>query len=479
MQPGLLAKAAPEVTHDECLERTLIECFGTNTYANYFRNRVRFFLEPQELTAVARHPFVFDLLATRHRSALEDAARRAFGPGVSVRVVLDPHTPQDPVARAAVPSALSVIEKPSLMARAQIPSPPAQQPHPPRAQRRLARFDQFVEGPGSRAGLAAALEFAESSAGQRVPLYLFGGTGTGKTHLLEAIAQALGRGPAAPGILLITAEQFTNQFTGALRGHTLPSFRLKFRGIDILLVDDVDFLDGKPKVQEEFLHTLQQLESTGRSVVVTADRHPRLLSRMLPELQTRFLAGLTCRLETADLATREQIVVRKALMLGLLLPPEAARIIAQKVRAGIRELEGALQNLRLLHRVSGQPVTVAMAKQVVSEIERDCVRVIRLPDIERLICEMFGVTADDLRSSRRTRTLAEPRMLAMYLARRHTRAAYAEIGNYFGGRNHATVISAEKKIRSAIDAGSELMVSVQPWRMADLVQALEQQLLAS
>lgn len=542
MQPGFPNRleretATPEATHDESLERTLIDRFGVRNYDNFLRNRARFRLEHNHLHVLVNHPFVMELLQSRFREPLLLAARSVYGPAITLQFTLDPDgasrskagqyapsvtSPADareidgvaasPVAgRAASRLATAFLrENPHATpnhgtesSRASDPrrataggteAAPASDSRPPSkpgapgpgaatgsapSGRRLARLDEFVEGRGSRSALAAARDFVQRDPGDRGSLYVFGPTGTGKTHLLEGIVHSLRRGPTGEQALLLTAEQFTNLFTSALRSHGLPAFRQKLRGVDVLLIDDVDFLDGKPKVQEEFLHTLQQLESAGRRFVLAADRHPRLLSRTRPELQSRYLSGTTCRVELPDQATREQIVARKALSLGLLLPPEAARIIAQRIQTSVRELEGALHNLRNLHRASGQPVSLALARQVVSEIERDCVRVVRLPDIERVVCETFGVSVEELRSARRTRVVSEPRMLAMYLARRHTRAAYAEIGAYFGGRNHATVMSAEKKVQSALDNGAEVVVSIQPWRMADLVQAIEQQLLAS
>ncbi len=505
MQPGFpncdkQPAASLDATHDESFERTLIDRFGTRNYDAFVRNHARFCHEHDVLHVLVDHSFLMELLQSRYREPLLDAARSVYGPAVVLQFELmvastakPPHK-GDPGAGAS--GDLRGETTPRL-GPGTLPLPTARTPggtplpanasnvgrHEPenaaRTQRRLARLDEFVDGPGARTALAAALDFVGRDPGDRGTLYVFGPTGTGKTHLLEGIVHALRRQSNGEQPLLLTAEQFTNLFTSALRSHGLPAFRQKLRGADVLLIDDVDFLDGKPRVQEEFLHTLQQLESSGRRCVLAADRHPRLLSRTRPELQTRYLAGTTCRIEPPDQATREQIVARKALTLGMMLPPEAARVIAQKVRTSVRELEGALYNLRNLHRVSGQPVNVSLARQVVSEIERDCVRVVRLPDIERVVCETFGVTVEDLRSARRTRTISEPRMLAMFLARRHTRAAYAEIGAYFGGRNHATVMSAEKKVQSSLDKNDEMVVSIQPWRMSDLVQALEQQLLAS
>jgi chromosomal replication initiator protein len=493
---------------DRVLEERLIDRLGARHYDALRRSEVVFRWNGDELLVLAPSSFLMNVLQTRHRAPLQQIARELRGDSAVVRVQevaafpgADPvrptsRLPEDsspdlgPVIVPRAPGSASAPVQTPRVVKAAVTSPSEGGLSPvssrgdsagPRttAVRRLARLGDFVAGTAGQVALAAAMQFVSDGAAPGQGLYLFGTTGVGKTHLLEGIADALRRHPDAPQVLLLTAEQLTNQFTSALRSQGLPAFRQRFRQVDVLLVDDVDFLDGKMRIQEEFLHTLQQLESQGRRVVIAADRHPRMLSRTRPELVTRFLSGITCRVEMPDPKTRDEIVVRKARSLGMLLPPEAARVIARARCSSVREIEGALCNLKNLQRAVGGPLTVNLARQVVGMLERDCVRVVRLPDIERVVCETFGVTVEDLRSSRRSRELAEPRMLAMFLARRHTRAAYAEIGRYFGGRNHATVISAEKKIQNALDADAPIRVAVQSWPLSDLVESLEQQLQAS
>ena len=491
-------------TTDRALEERLIDRLGARHYDALRRSEVVFRWNGDELLVLAPSSFLMNVLQTRHRAPLQQIARELRGDAAVVRVqevaaipMSEPvgptgGAPQKPGAVAG-PPAQSAASAPAQTRRNARPAfggsseasvtPGGSGGDSPgsrtSAVRRLSRLGDFVAGVGGQVALAAATQFVSEGAAAGQGLYLFGTTGVGKTHLLEGIADALRRHPQAPQVLLLTAEQLTNQFTSALRSQGLPAFRQRFRQVDVLLMDDVDFLDGKMRIQEEFLHTLQQLESQGRRFVIAADRHPRMLSRTRPELVTRFLSGITCRVEMPDAKTRDEIVVRKARSLGMLLPPEAVRIIARARCSSVREIEGALCNLKNLQRTVGGPLTVNLARQVVGMLERDCVRVVRLPDIERVVCDTFGVTVEDLRSSRRSRELVEPRMLAMFLARRHTRAAYAEIGRYFGGRNHATVISAEKKIQTALDADAPIRVAVQSWPLSDLVQSLEQQLQAS
>ena len=527
--PSALTQAGPQPSIAPGVEGTAVagefeqafaNLVGARNFESLLKSRIECTYQGGRLRVEAAHPFVLQLLQSRFRAPLRQAAEAvgceppeprlspkptATGTGTATEPVTgtgsssaagDVSALANPLSHSeaspAGPAARHTSAAPMVGAGSRTATSPVsdrsaaglsshaggtQASGPLAVPRRLGRLEDFVAGPHAAAALAATKAFTHSGPAGHA-LYLFGGTGTGKTHLLEGIVTELRRHPGGPQPLLVTAEQFTNLFTTALRSHELPSFRAKLRGVDVLLVDDVDFLDGKPRVQEEFLHTLQQLESTGRRFVLAADRHPRLLSRTRPELQTRFLSGVLCRVEQPDRDTREQIVVRKAGLLALRLVPESARLLAASSCTSVRELEGLLHTLRNLHRIPDQPVPPGLVRQVVAEIERDCVRVVRLPDIERVICETFGVSVEDLRSERRTRTVAEPRMLAMYLARRHTRAAYAEIGAYFGGRNHATVMSAEKRMQQAVADNARVQVAISQWGVADLVQALEQRLLA-
>jgi chromosomal replication initiator protein len=258
----------------------------------------------------------------------------------------------------------------------------------------------------------------------------------------------------------------------------MPAFRNRFRTVDVLLVDDVDFLDAKRGVQEEFLHTWQQLESHGKLVVACGDRHPRLMTKISDELKTRFLSGMVCRLEPPDLETREQIAICKARSLPGEFSPEALKYAARRFSNNVRELEGALHCLQVYHRMTGQRVGASAARQVLADLERDCLRVVRMADIERVVCDVFGIESVDLKSARRARSVCEPRMLAMYLARRHTRAAYSEIGAFFGGRNHATVISADRKVGAWLAQNAQVKIASQTWRLVDVISTIEQQLQA-
>lgn len=327
--------------------------------------------------------------------------------------------------------------------------------------------------------MTAARQVCEAPGERLNPLYLFGGVGLGKTHLLEGLYCELRRRFPSWNIVFLTSEQFANYFTQALRTHTLPSFRQRFRGVDVLLVDDVDFLDGKRVIQEEFLHTVKTLESLGKQLIVTADRHPRLLSQTSEELSTRFVSGLVCRLETPDLDTRTRMVQHKLTQRSLELTPDAATLVAQWFRNNVRELEGALNCLEAHFALNRQRMSAAHARQILADLQRDCVRIVRLADVERVVCDLFRLIPDELRSSSRARNVAQPRMLAMFLARKLTQAAYSEIGQFFGGRNHSTVISAERQVQTWLTDDTPFTIAARQWSAGELLQTLEQQLLAS
>lgn len=349
---------------------------------------------------------------------------------------------------------------------------------PPRPGRRFSDLMDLVEGTCNEFALSAARQVCQAPGVQFTTLFVHGPVGVGKTHLLEGIHRDLKQRFPSRQVVYLTAEAFANFFTQALRDHKLPTFRNKFRSIDVLIVDDIDFLDGKRGIQEEFLFTIQQLESHGRMVVVGAHGHPRLLTKMSEELRTRFLAGMVCRIDAPDLMTRRRILENKAFRAGADFAPDVFQFVADRFRNNVRELEGAFNTLLAYQRMQGRRLSLTAARNALADLERDCIRVVRIIDIEAAVCSMFGVTSEDLKSNKRQKSLSQPRMLAMYLARKHTRAAYTEIGQHFGGRNHSTVIAAEKKIQASMGEADPIVIRTQAWRVTDLIESLEQQLQA-
>lgn len=348
--------------------------------------------------------------------------RRKRGPTVPV-----PSTPPPPVDRPS--NSLVRID------------PPARAPLRP-----ARRLDDFVTGPGNRLAHAAAIEMVHSTGAAFNPLVVHGGCGLGKTHLLEGIANGIRQRHPGRNVVHVTAEAFTNGFLDALRGGALNGFRNRYRRGDALIVDDAHFLAAKRATQDEFLHTYNALIAEGAPIVLASDQHPRLVGKLTEELATRFLAGMVVKVEPPDVSTRLAILRTKAATRGIDLPEAVLAYIAEHLRGSVRELEGALNSLIAHAVLVGKRIDLNLARAALRDTIRHTAQAVALKDIERAICQAFQIDPDALRSDSRARAVSHPRMLAMYLARKHTSASYSEIGRVLGGRNHSTVIAAEKKV---------------------------------
>ncbi len=467
----------PGISHDgdrlaQLAQQNLQRALGQRRYSHWFDGKTRLSVIGEELVLVVGNPYLLSWIQKQFQPALRDAAAEVIGPAGRVRLEVDATLALGPAANPAesAPRQRSVARK----------SPPPQVPafRPPNKTRRYADLRQFVSGPGNELALTASLQVADAPGDRLNPLYLYGGVGNGKTHLLEGIYRKLRRDFPALQVLLLTAETFANYFTQALGERTLPSFRQRFRNVDVLLVDDADFFDGKKVIQEEFLHTFKKLEQDGRQIVVAADRHPRLLAKSSDELVTRLLSGLVCRIEPPDLDTRRSIVRQRATLLKIPAGEDVLDFVAERFAGNVRELEGALNCLHTWSLMTARRISVAAAREVLASLERDCIRIVRLADVEQAVCRLFGLGANELKSSSRARHVSQPRMLAMYLARRLTQSAYSDIGRHFGGRNHATVMSAEKKVARLVRESATIRVAAEPWSVQDVLRTLEQQILA-
>jgi chromosomal replication initiator protein len=334
----------------------------------------------------------------------------------------------------------------------------------------------FVVGSCNRVAHAAALSTVEMPGQGANPLVLHGPVGTGKTHLLEGIYTGLRKQHPECRLHFVTAEDFTNRFVQAMRRGQLSGFRKRFRAVDGLLLDDLDFLAGKRATQEEFLHTLDSLLREGRQVVVTCDAHPRLAGELSPEVIDRLMGGAVWSLAPPDPDTRRTLLEGKAAQLQLTLSKDVLRYLALNLRGNVRELEGAIHSLNHYRQLMNRPVDLAMAREALGELLRHALRVVHLADIDRAVCGAFRLETGALHGKERAWSVSHPRMVAMYLARKLTAAAYSEIGRYFGGRNHSTVVAAEKKIRRCLEEDTPLVVNDQSLSTRAVVEIIERTL---
>lgn len=342
--------------------------------------------------------------------------------------------------------------------------------------RKFSTLEGFVVGASNRLAHASARMVAEQP-GRMSPLLVHGPTGVGKTHLLEGILSATRS--ARPGIhaVYLSAEQFTTHFLEALRGGSgLPNFRRKYRGVELLIIDGLQFFAGKDATVSELLHTTDTLMREGRQLVFAADRPATDLRQLSDGLMTRLSAGLVCGIDPPDYPTRVGILQQLARSRGMSLGDDVAEFVATHLTAHARELCGALNRLEAAARMLHKPITRPMAEDALAEMIRHNSCTVRLADVDQAVCEVLGLEAEMLQSAGRGKQVSQPRMLAMWLARKHTRAALSEIGRHFGRRSHSTVLSAQKTVGGWLANQSTLELSGRRWNVEEMVRRIEERL---
>lgn len=338
----------------------------------------------------------------------------------------------------------------------------------------LAPLDQLVAGEHNRIALAAARHVTEHP-GAVTPLFIHGATGTGKTRLLQAIHEQVLRGRRYRS-LSVSAEQFMTSFLEALHGRGMPSFRAKHRDLDLLIVDDLHFLCGKRTTLIEFQNRLDQLLQAGRQVIVTANRPPAELPELGPELVGRLASGLVCGLEQATGESKRTLVRDLAREKGIETSEQVVSLIETEVSGDARHLAGALNRLVGL-RLAGLDVTDAeLVRRHLADLFQPTHTTFGIQEIENAVCETFGIDRSSLRSSSKSRQCSQPRMLAMWLARRHTRAALSEIGDHFGGRRHSTVATAQRTVESWLEGDRPVGSVHRTFKISDAIRRIERRL---
>jgi len=313
-------------------------------------------------------------------------------------------------------------------------------------------FDTFVIGAGNRFSHAAAMAVAESPGVVYNPLLIYGGVGLGKTHLLHAVGQYVEEQDPSMRVRYVTCEQFTNDFINSIGENDPLGFQKRYRENDVLLIDDIQFLENKVETQEAFFHTFNALYEENKQIVITSDRHPRYIQTLEDRLVSRFEWGLVTDIKPPDLETRIAILRKKAAMDKLEVDDDVLTFIASKVSTNIRELEGALVRILAYASLYGREVTVALAEEVLKDILPDQpYREIPIELIQHEVCRYFGIARQDLIGSSRSKTFAYPRQVAMYLCREITDESLPKIGKAFGGRDHSTVMHATNKIANLIN----------------------------
>ena len=308
-------------------------------------------------------------------------------------------------------------------------------------------FDNFVEGKSNQLARAASLQVAENPGAAYNPLFIYGGVGLGKTHLMHAVGNVMLKRKPNAQVVYLHSERFVGDMVKALQHNAINEFKRYYRSVDALLIDDIQFFAGKERSQEEFFHTFNALLEGQQQIILTCDRYPKEVDGLEERLKSRFGWGLTVAIEPAELETRVAILMSKAVQMNTELGPDVAFFIAKRIRSNIRELEGALRRVVANARFTGRAITVDFAKEALKDLLALQDKLVTIENIQKTVAEYYKLRVSDLLSERRSRSVARPRQLAMALAKELTNHSLPEIGNAFGGRDHTTVMHACRKVR--------------------------------
>ena len=427
------------------------EQLSPTSYNVWFRNATHLALADNELSVGVPNLFVCDYMESRFARMITDIARAQIGPDVSVRFHIDPE-----LFRERRRSELAQTDE--FLSEQSAPATPAPQPAASAASDRpddrpdapFFTLDRFVVGNCNRIAHAAALEVAERPGSAYNPLFIHGGCGLGKTHLLQGIVHAVRDRHGTQRVLYITAEQFTNRYIMAVKTRSLDAFRNRFRRLDVLAIDDIHFLANKEATQEEFLHTFNACHLGNRQVVMASDCHPKMLGAIQDSLVSRFVSGMIAHVAAPDRRTRVEILERKAHQMAAEVPDDALTYLAEHTPGSVRELEGGLIRVIAYASLDRRPINLALAQEALADHISASEKTLHVTGIVDTVAAFFAVPAKEIIGRKRTRTFTIPRQVAMYLARRLTALSFPEIGRLMGGKNHTTVMAACKRVEQML-----------------------------
>ncbi|HUU68584.1 MAG TPA: chromosomal replication initiator protein DnaA [Planctomycetota bacterium] len=404
--------------------------------------------------------FFRDWLQTHYADVIRDSAKLVTGDTVEVLFTLQPEEALPPLALPMEPA------RPAISTRA------SREPNPDREPRRPASLDamqlhdeyifsNFVVGPCNNLAHAAALAVAEAPSQAYNPLFMHGSVGLGKTHLIQAIAHTLLEKNPRPRILYLSCESFMNQFISAVRHGDIENFRFRYRHVDVLLIDDIHFLSKGDRTQEEFFHTFNALYNAQKQIILTCDSPPKEIPTIQERLVSRFKWGLVTKLSPPCFETRMAIIHKKAQMRGCEFPEDVVRYIAESVPGNIREIEGAIIKVINYSDVMRKRIDLSVCKAALADsLDRER-GTISIEDTQNAVVKHFKIKLSDLQSKRRSKAIAHPRQVCMYLARKLTNYSLEQIGGYFGGRDHTTVMHACDKIEGQLRSDTFLSATVE------------------
>jgi chromosomal replication initiator protein len=394
-------------------------------------------VEGDHLRIAAPNRFSRDWLVQQHLDALQHVAQEVLGGRPRLTLVADDDGEAPPPPGRGAP--------PATMAEGLNPR---------------YTFDTFVVGSSNQFAQAACQAVAELPSRAYNPLFIYGGVGLGKTHLLHAVGHQTNRLFPGMTIVYLSSERFTNELINAIRYDRTAEFRGRYRTIDLLLIDDIQFISGKERTQEEFFHTFNDLYESRKQIIVSSDSPPKDIPEIEERLRSRFEWGLIADIQAPDFETRVAILKKKAAVERVHLPDDVAFLIAGRIKSNIRELEGSLTRMIAFCALTGREMGIDLAQEVLAELWGDEEKIITIDQVQRKVADAFGLRPSDLKAKNRTKAVAFPRQIAMYLARQLTHASLAEIGRAFGGKDHTTVLHAVDKLQRLLQEDPKLRKTI-------------------
>jgi chromosomal replication initiator protein len=446
-------------TQINAINDILAEKVGPQKYRIWFKNSTKMTLTSGYLKVGVPNLFIASWIENHFSNEISQAVRDVTGTRPKISFTIDPEL-SGSMRRTQLDS------QAQLVARARNRLDGGRTKIQPLSKKKLHfSLNNFVVGSSNQLAYNAAKAVVEEKHCPFNPLFIHGGYGVGKTHLLQGICNAVCSKRPQTNWLYLSAEDFVNQFVLALKTKKLEAFRRRMRQTDLLAIDDIHFLASKPSTQEEFLHTFNTINLAGKQVVLVSDAHPKMIGQISEKLVNRFVSGMVVKIENPDFNTRCQICRQYArqlaadngrLKIGKRVPENAIKYIAENLRTNVRELEGALLKLIAYAALQNQKINLPMAQAVLAEHLERCDPIVHISDIESAVATYFGITPAKIHSSKKDRTVALARHFSMYLTRQHTKMSSSEIGRFMGNKNHATVLLACKRIEGLLKRDAEL-----------------------
>ena len=432
------------------ISQAIAEKVGPQRYRIWFKNSTSLTLADGYIKVGVPNFFIASWIESHFSNQIVQAAKEVTGHNKKITFTIDPQltghqrrTQLDSQARLAdITRSAAHRRQPGMK--------------PKNSKKLKLTFETFVVGTSNELAVNAAKAVARQKESPFNPLFIHGGYGVGKTHLLQGICSAVRQNRPETNWLYLSAEDFANQFILALKTKKLEAFRSRIRRTELLAIDDIHFLASKPSTQEEFLHTFNTIDLAGKQVVMVSDAHPKMIGQLSEKLVNRFVSGMVVKIEPPDFATRCQICRQYAARMRKSIPENVIKYIAENLRSNVREIEGALLTLIAFAGLQNEKINLSIARQALAEHIARTDPIVHISDIESAVATYFGITPANIHSSSKNRTITLARHFSMHLARKHTKMSLPEIGRFLGNKNHASVLLANRKVEEYIKINKEL-----------------------